>query len=111
MEEDFLSLVAQAKALNSKVFSLARLELLAGLAAYGPDGVTYRELKAGLGLTDGALFANLKALREMGYLNSKTVKFEEKELELFCITPEGSAQWKQVRAWLCQFVACGRDRT
>lgn len=106
-DNDFLELVAQSHALNSKIFSLVRLQLLASLAALGPDGATYRELKAALGLSDGALFANLKALLLMGYIKSGKISLEGKNLESFRITADGLEQWVRTKEWLCRFLECG----
>lgn len=100
---DFLGVLDKAKGLNSKVFSLTRLELLSQLARVAPDGVTFRELKAVLGLTDGALYANLKALQEMGYAQSETVNVSGKELEAFRITRDGLEEWTRVKTWLNEF--------
>jgi DNA-binding MarR family transcriptional regulator len=107
MPNDFLSIVNESGALNAKVFSLVRLKLLASLAALGPDGATYRELRAALDINDGVLFANLNVLKEMGYLTSEKIASEGKELELYTITPEGQDEWKRTRIWLCRFLHCG----
>jgi len=105
--QDVLSVLNESQALNAKIFSLVRLKLLASLAALGPDGATYRELKAALEIQDGVLYANLNVLKEMGYLISEKVTFERKELELFAITPEGLEEWRRTREWLCKFLCCG----
>ena len=107
MNDDVLSILNESDALNAKIFSLVRLKLLASLAALGPDGATYRELKAALTISDGVLYANLNVLREMGYLASETITFEGKDLELFRITGEGQDAWERTRAWLCRFLDCG----
>ncbi|MBI3587778.1 transcriptional regulator [Candidatus Micrarchaeota archaeon] len=100
MDGNFLALLQRGKALNSKVFSLVRLELLSSLSALGHDGATYRELKAALSLTDGALFTNLKALESAGYASKQEVTVEGKKLDSYRITPEGKAEWEKVRQWL-----------
>lgn len=107
MKESFLEVISEAGSLNSKVFSLSRMQLLASLSDLGQDGATYRELKAALDLSDGALYANLKALEEMGYLKSAGVKVEGKALESYLITPEGKEEWARVKTWLSKFLACG----
>ncbi|MFH1751846.1 MAG: transcriptional regulator [archaeon] len=104
MSDDFLSLVSEARALNSSVFSLIRLQLLANLNAVSPESVTFREFKAGLQVTDGALYANLKALIEMGYVKSKEVVLEGKKLESYWITSEGKNEWIKVKEWLKKFL-------
>lgn len=107
MDGNFLSLVEEAKALNSSVFSLIRLQLLSSVASVGRDGVTYRELKAALDVTDGALYTNLKVLEENGYLKSKKIILEGKELESYTITAEGLLAWDHTKNWLRKLVECG----
>ena len=103
LDGDLLALLAESYELNPRVFSLLRLQLLQGLESLGQDGVTYRELKAALKVSDGALYANLQALIKMGYLETEKVLVESKELDSFKITPEGAKQWESVRDWLCRF--------
>ena len=103
-KEDLLTLVEEAHALNADVFSMTRLQLLSSLASLGEDGSTYRELKAGLQLSDGALHSNLRALEGMGYVASGGVRVERKELTTYRITDDGKAAWLQVRGWLQKFL-------
>jgi DNA-binding PadR family transcriptional regulator len=105
MKQDFLSLLMESKALNSKVFSLTRIQLLASLAVLPYEGATFRELKASLEMDDGVLYANLNVLMEMRYLRSKKVRVEKKELESYIITPEGIEEWNRVKDWLRRFLA------
>ncbi len=107
MDNDFLSLVEESKALNSSVFSLIRLQLLFSIASVGRDGVTYRELKAALNVTDGALYTNLESLKETGYITSKTITLEGKKLESYQITSEGQLAWEHAKSWLKKLVECG----
>lgn len=100
-------LIADSKSLNSSVFSLMRIQLLSSLSVVGSDGATYRELKAWLDLSDGALYSNVKALEETGYVKSEKISLEGKELESYRLTEEGRAQWRQVKMWLCDFLHCG----
>jgi len=106
MHSDFLSVMNESQALDAKVFSLVRLKLLASLAVLGPDGATYRELKAALGINDGVLFANLNVLKDNGYLVSGKITSDGKELELYTITQEGVEEWDRVKNWLCRFLQC-----
>lgn len=106
MQQDFLKLIDESQALNSKLFSLIRFELMANLAIFGDDGITYRELKAVLKLSDGVLYSNLQTLANMGYISSSTIKYENKDLQLFKVTPEGLNEWKNVKSWLCKFLNC-----
>ncbi len=107
MDSDFLSLIEESKGLNSDVFSLIRLQLLANLAVTGPDGATYRELKAWLELSDGALYSNLGVLKKMGYVKSEEVKIGDKSLTSYQLTREGMGEWHKVNNWLRQFLECG----
>ncbi|MDD5142668.1 transcriptional regulator [Methanoregula sp.] len=104
---DILAILDESGGLNAKVFSLVRLKLLSSLSVLGPDGATYRELRAALDISDGVLYANLNVLKEMGYLVSEKIVSEGKELELYTITPEGLDEWERIRAWLCRFLHCG----
>ncbi len=104
-------LIEEAKALNSKVFSLIRLELLSNLATFGRDGVSYRELKATLNITDGNLFTNLKVLQEMGYIKLNEIRIEEKKLDSYAITKEGLEEWNKTKNWLKKFVECEANGT
>ncbi|MCD6247701.1 MAG: transcriptional regulator [Candidatus Diapherotrites archaeon] len=105
MHSDFLSLIEEAKALNSSVFSLIRLLLLFSIASVGKDGVTYRELKAALQVSDGALYTNLEYLKKIGYITSRDISFEGKKLTLYQITSEGQRAWKHIRDWLAKLIA------
>ena len=105
-----LVLVEESSALNSDVFSLIRMQLLSSLMSLWPDGAAYRELKAALKLSDGALYSNLKALEAMGYVTSKEVKVEDKELTSYQITAEGKIAWERVRTWLLKFLNCGGEK-
>ncbi|MFH1247000.1 MAG: transcriptional regulator [Candidatus Micrarchaeota archaeon] len=95
-----LGLISESKSLNSEVFSLARLLLLDSLVAVELDGASFRELKAALDLTDGALYANLQALVKMGYLTEHVETYEGKEQALYKITNAGKEEWKKVKNWL-----------
>lgn len=99
MKANVLELVAEAKVLNSKVFSLPRILILASLEDLGPDGSTYRELKAALEMEDGTLFSNLSALEEMGYIRKAKVELENKEMHAYSITNEGKAVLDSLRSW------------
>jgi DNA-binding MarR family transcriptional regulator len=110
MEENLmpnlLELIDDAKALNSKVFSLIRLELLANIAVFGKDGVSNRELTTTLNVSDGTLHANLKFLKEMGYIESEQVKIDDKELHIYKITSVGLEEFEKIKKWLIKFAGC-----
>lgn len=104
MAREPLELLNAAKALNSKVFSLPRLELLAILSYYRPDGVEFRELKTSMGMSDGKLLSNVYALMDMGYVISEDVKVENKSLTSYKVTDEGEESWKKVHSWLTEWL-------
>jgi len=109
MVPDRLLLVEAATALNSKLVSLPRLEIMGFLVDAAPDGIEYRELKAGLGMSDGKLVTNLKSLADMGYLVAKRAKVERKKLTVYFLTPDGLAAWHQTRRWLQSWLANDND--
>ena len=102
MAADVFSLAEEARLLNSKVFSLSRLQIL--LALYDVDGSPFRELKAALKLSDGALFSNLQALGKMGYVTKATSRVETKDLEVYSLTPNGREALEKSKAWLAKWV-------
>ncbi len=99
MRDNIIGLVVEAKALNSKVFSLPRILILVSLEDLGDDGSSYRELKAGLDLEDGILFSNLNALEEMGYIKGKDITVEKKKMTSYAITKEGKENLEALRSW------------
>ncbi|MFH0971760.1 MAG: transcriptional regulator [Candidatus Micrarchaeota archaeon] len=105
MEDRRLSLVQQAKSINSKIISLPRLLILVTIAKFKQDGVSYRELKAGLELGDGVLFANLRTLEQMGYLESKKVKLSGEEMTVYCLKKEGQEALFAAKRWLMDWLS------
>jgi DNA-binding PadR family transcriptional regulator len=110
VNNDFLSLIEESKALNSSVFSLIRLLLLTSLASVGQEWVTYRELKAAFQVSDGALYTNINVLKKMGYVESKTIALEGKKLESYRVTKEGLSELDRVKNWLKKLLECGREK-
>ena len=106
---DLISIVQESGDLDGTIISRVRLELLWALAELGEDGATARQLKAGLNLSDGVLYSNLKKLEELGYVRCEQVTIEGKALELFSITLDGLAEWMKVRGWLCKLLECGGE--
>jgi len=106
---DLISIVQESGDLDGTIISRVRLELLWALAELGEDGATARQLKAGLNLSDGVLYSNLKKLEGLGYVRCEHVTIEGKALELFSITPDGLAEWMKVRGWLCKLLECGGE--
>jgi len=109
MPDNLISVVEESEDLNSSLISKIRLEILWALSELGEDGATARQLKAGLNLSDGATYTNLKKLAGMGYLRCEKVIFEGEELELYAITSEGLTEWQRVRNWLCKLLECEGD--
>lgn len=103
-DENYLSLVEAARALNPKLFSLARLELLGALAPLIPDGASYSEIKSLLGLTDGAMYSNLRELKSSGLIVEDKVKFKGKKVTYYRITAHGFEEFNRLKKWLKRFV-------
>ncbi len=100
----YRELIDESLYLNQKIFSLTRIKIIHSLFYLGPDGATFRELNAGLGIPDGLLFSNLKALEKMGMINSEKVRLEGKELESYHLTNEGFIEWNRSIKWLKDFL-------
>lgn len=94
------ALLEEAAALNSKIITLPRIQLLTILSDYHPEGVEFRELQASLGMSDGKLLSNLYALEDMGYIESQEVKVENKTLTAYTLTGSGLADWTRAKRWL-----------
>lgn len=109
MNENVLVMIEQSRALNPKLFSLIKIILMSNLVVLGKDGSTYRELKAALMIGDGALHSNLKALMDMGYIESREVEIEEKKLTSYNVTEEGEIAWNNAKKWLHMVLDCGVD--
>lgn len=102
-----LGLLERAGALNSKLFTLPRIQMLSILDYYYPDGVEFRELKAALKMTDGKLLTNIYALQRMGYVKSAKVRVETKSLSTYRLTLEGRGDFAKARAWLREWLQEG----
>lgn len=107
MKDNFIGLVKKGKTLNGSMISLARLQLMAGLAALGHDGATFTDLKLALDLTDGALYTHLKTLQESGYVQAQTVTVEGKDAQAYRMTDEGTSEWNRIRNWLLELTQYG----
>ena len=110
MHGRLLDLAQDSGVLNSKIFSLPRLLLLSALDELPQgEGAIYRELRAGLALDDGVVFANLKVLADMGYVKESKVKLEKEEMTQYEITESGRDALSQVRTWLANWSGGGKD--
>ena len=105
MKNSILDLVSESSFLDSKVFSQIRLLLLANLKLHGRDGIPYRELRTGLGVSDGVLYFNLKELKKMKYIAEEEVEFEDKKLTSYYITKQGEEEWIKIKKWLLKFLS------
>ncbi len=94
----------EAAALNAKVVSLPRLQLLRILEYFHPDGIEFRELQSAMNMSDGKLLSNLYALRDFGYLRPEEVKVENKTLTIYNLSPSGLAEWQRTRHWLIKWL-------
>ncbi len=108
MHSDLPSLLDAASGLNSGLFSFPRLSILASLYVLGPDGALYRDLKASIGLSDGVLIFNLRALEKTGYVKKSEVALEKKKMDLYWITQDGRKEFEKVREWLEEFTKITR---
>ena len=100
MRPNLLELAVNAKAVNSKLFSLPRVLIMSALEELRGESATFRELKIGLGLNDGVLYANLKVLGKMGYIEEKGVRLGNEEMTSYRITRHGLEDFAALRAWL-----------
>lgn len=100
MDEKTISLIDASKALEPRIFSLPRLILLNALRDLGPDGASFRELVAGLKMPEGVIFANLKAMEQLGYIESESGHLEGTKMTSFHITKRGEEEFDKARNWL-----------
>ncbi len=93
--------VEEAKTLNSKLFSLPRILILLSLSALQKkESATYRELKSAIGLSDGVLFANLKVLKDMGYIKEEKVKVDNETMTSYFVTSLAKEDLKKMFSWV-----------
>ncbi|MHA1488397.1 MAG: transcriptional regulator [Promethearchaeota archaeon] len=98
--DQFLSnILDKSKELNSNVFSITRCILLA-LSSYFIDGIQYRDLKAGLKISDGKLASNLNFLEKMDYLSKEKVKLDNKNIQIYTITDNGKKELNKILNWI-----------
>ena len=107
MTGDMLAVIKESKSLNSRLFSLIRMQIMSSLVELGRDGSSYRELKAVLQEDDGVLNSNLKSLESMGYLISSDIRIEGKNLKSYSITKDGEVTWIATKEWLRKMLECG----
>lgn len=98
------ALLEKTAALNSKIITLPRIQLLTILNEYHPEGVEFRELQAALGMSDGKLLSNLYALQDMGYIDAQEVKVENKTLTAYTLTGSGRTDWRRAKGWLLEWL-------
>ncbi len=108
---DLLQIVKASKALNSKLFSLPRMLIMRSLADL-PEGevVPFRELKASLDLGDGVLFANLKVLKRMEYIEEQKVTVQGEEMHAYALTKSGREELERMRNWISRWVKKWNDK-
>jgi DNA-binding HxlR family transcriptional regulator len=78
-----------------------------------PEGeiATYRELKAALGLGDGVLFANLKVLKSMGYLNEQKVSSQGEKMHAYSLTRAGREALVDMKNWVARWVETWNNKS
>ena len=101
-------MIEESGIVNSKLVSFVRIKILSSLYVLGPDGATFRELKATLDIPDGLMYSNLKVLEEMNIIRSEKIRLDGKSLESYKMTNEGYSQWETTRSWLYRFLESGR---
>ena len=100
MEKVGLEIDSAIGAINQKIISAPRLVLLRALLAYGPDGISFRELQKSVDFPDGVIFSNLKILEEMGLVKSEEVTVAGKALTSYAITLHGKQEFIEAKKWL-----------
>lgn len=93
------NIIKEARKINSKTFTITRNTLLA-FCLYFRDGIQFRELKAGLGLSDSKLNSNLRFLIKSGYLLEGKTIIDKKHISFYMITPEGKNELRKMLDWM-----------
>ncbi len=99
MESNLKKIISIYDDIESQKFTATRLMLLSFLKLHR-DGLQFRELKAGLSISDGKLYANLEKLKNSAAINSEKFKIDNKMLEVFMITPEGEKILEKTFEWI-----------
>ena len=97
MSEDILRDIQKSQLLNPMLVKYPRLLIMRTLHNH-IDGCSYTELKAVLGLEDGNLYANLKALKKMHLISEdKNQKFEGRQITVYTRTQYGLDEYNKTR--------------
>ena len=110
MATSLRELASESRAFNSKIFSLPRILILSTLGE-DPDITLYRDLKSGLRLNDGVLYANLNILSEMGYVKEETITLGNEKMTGYKITIEGKEELGKVKNWLTRWIGGGHGES
>ncbi len=89
---------------NAKLISLPRLMLMQRLYPLGKDGACFRELKYDMALEEGVIFANLKALKKLGYIDDEEIEVNGRKMTLFYITDLGKENFEKSIIWLKEVI-------
>jgi len=92
--------------LDKVIHERARLGIMASLAAR--DGMTFGELKATLGMTDGNLSVHARVLEESGYLRIEKRFVGRKPRTSMLLTEKGREAFREYVGWLERIVFAGR---
>ncbi|MFA5382654.1 MAG: transcriptional regulator [Candidatus Micrarchaeia archaeon] len=101
---EILNLVENSKAINSNLFSRQRILILKSLESLDQEGAVFRQLKAFLELDDGSLASSLKMLEEIGFIKSKKIKLENKNMTQYFITNHGKEEFNIFKKWLGEVI-------
>lgn len=109
MGVNIIKVVDKSKKVDPKIVSVPRMLILFSLEEL-VEGSTYRELKSGLEMDEGTIFANLRSLEEMKYIEKEEkAKIEKKKLNVFKITEKGKKEVKNLRSWLKEIIKGGSN--
>ena len=100
MVDSIVELAESSSRLESKIFSLPRLLLLKTLRDLDRDGASFRELVASLRLPEGIIFANLKILEQLEYIQSEPIEMDGRKMTSFHITERGEEEFDKAKEWL-----------
>jgi DNA-binding MarR family transcriptional regulator len=86
-----------------RILTYSRLGSLSNMYYYGKEekeGISYKDLKAALGLSDSTLAPQLSWLKEKGYVESKEEPLNNEKQLVYYITDKGREVYEAVLDWL-----------
>ena len=82
---------------HKKLFNLARLGILETLS--GEGAISFSDLKAVCGLTDGNLVAHLRVLEKLNFVVSSKCFVDKKPRTTYTVTLKGEENLKALKVW------------